>query len=110
MIAISTFELIRDKMIVCSFQKYSGDLNNTNIWLTIFHLSSIQMSSIQMAVQYSDHHSNTDTVFKWCSEYWTIFSPVFKWHLNNGPYSDKTNFNHLNTRPVQYSDPHCNIT
>ena len=72
-----------------------------------FHLSGIQMSGIQVVVQYSDHHSNTGPVFKWRSEYRTKSSPVFKWHSNNGPFGDHTTFNHLNTRLVRYSDPHC---
>ena len=29
-------------------------LNNGNIWITNFHLTDIQMSSIQMVVRYSD--------------------------------------------------------
>ena len=77
---------------------YSGDLNNEhlnngNIWITNFHLSGIQMSGIQMVVGYSDHHLNT--------------GPVFKWHSNNRPFGDRTTIDHLNTRLVQYSDPHC---
>ena len=75
-----------------------------------FHLSGIQMSSIQMVVQYSDHHLDTGLVFKWWSEYWTKFSPVFKWHSNNRPFGDLTAFDHLNTRLVRYSDPHCSLT
>ena len=34
-----------------------------------------------------------------------IKSPVFKWHSNNGPFSNWTTFDHLNTRLVRYSDP-----
>ena len=30
------------------------------------------------------------SVFKW----WSEFSPVFKWHLNNGPFGYRTTFNH----------------
>ena len=82
-------------------------LNNGNIWVTNFHLSGIQMSGIQMVVRYSDHHANTGPVFKWWSEYWTKFSRVFKWHSNNGSFGDRTIFDHLNTRLVRYSDPHC---
>ena len=65
---------------------------------------------IQMVVQYSDHHLNTSPVFKWCSQCQTKFSPVFKWHSNNGSFGDRTTFDHLNTRLVRYSDPHCIIT
>ena len=65
------------------------------------------MSSIQMVVRYSDHHWNTSPLFKWWSEYRTKFSPVFKWHSNNGPFGNQTTFDHLNTRLVRYSDPHC---
>ena len=84
---------------------YSGDLNNEHlnnkkIWITNFHLFGIQM--------YSDHHPNTSPVFKWWSEYRTKSSPVFKWHSNNGPFDNRTTFDHLNTRLVRYSDPHCN--
>ena len=35
------------------------------------------------------------------------FSPVFKWHSNNRPFSNRTTFDHSNTRQVMYSDPHC---
>ena len=92
---------------------YSGDLKNRNIWITNFYMSGIQMSGIQMfgiqmVVQYSDHHLNTGPVFKWCSEHRTKFCPVFKWHLSNRPFGDQTTFDHLNTRLVRYSDPHCN--
>ena len=59
---------------------------------------------------YSDHHSNTGPVFKWWSEYQTKFSPVFKWHSNTEPFDDHTTFDHLNSRLVRYSDPHCNVT
>ena len=72
-----------------------------------FYLSGIQMSGIQMVVQYSDPHLNTDPVFKWWSEYQTKLSTGFKWHSNNGPFGDRTNFDHLNTRLVGYSDPNC---
>ena len=50
------------------------------------------MSGIQMVVQYSDHHLDT--------------GPLFKWHLNAGPFSVQTTFKPSNTRLVQYSDPH----
>ena len=72
-----------------------------------YHLSGIQMSGIQMVVGYSDHHSNTGPVLKWWSEYNTKFSPVFKWHLNNGQFGDRTTFDHSKARLVRYSDPHC---
>ena len=42
-----------------------------------------------------------------CMEYRTKFSPVFKWHSNNGPFGDRKTFDHLNTRLVWNSDPHC---
>ena len=78
---------------------YSGDLNdgnqlnNGNILTTNFYLSDIQMSSRQMVVRYSDHHFKT--------------GPVFKWHSNTRPFSDRTTFDHLNSILVQYSDPCC---
>ena len=65
------------------------------------------MTSIQIGVWYSDHHSNNGHVFKWWSEYRTKFSLVFKWHSNKEPFSDQTTFDHLNNRLVWYSDPHC---
>ena len=34
-------------------------------------------------------------------------SVLFKWHSNNGPFSDWTTFDYMNTILVQYSDPHC---
>ena len=52
----------------------------TNIWITTFYLSGIQM-----VVWYSDNHLNNGRVFKQWSEYQTKFSLIFKWHLNNGP-------------------------
>ena len=36
-----------------------------------------------------------------------IKSAVFKWHLNNGPFGNRTTFDHLHVRLVQHSDPHC---
>ena len=30
-------------------------------------------------------------------------------HLNTGPLGDQTTFDHLNTRLVRYSDPHCTV-
>ena len=65
------------------------------------------MSGIQMVAWYSDHISNTGQVFKWGFDYQTKFSPVLKWHSNNGPFGDRTTFDHSNIRLVQYSDPHC---
>ena len=32
---------------------------------------------------------------------------VFKWHLKTRPFGIQTIFDHLNTRLVWYSDPHC---
>ena len=32
---------------------------------------------------------------------------MFKWHSKTGPFGYKTTFDHLNTRRVRYSDPHC---
>ena len=46
-------------------------------------------------------------VFKWWSEHQTKFSPIFKQHLNNGQLGDWIDFDHLSTRHVRYSDPHC---
>ena len=40
-------------------------------------------------------------VFKW------LGCPVFKWHLKTRPFGLQSLFNHLNTRPVRYSDLHC---
>ena len=36
-----------------------------------------------------------------------LFSPVFKCHLNTGPFANRTTFDHLNTRLVQFSDGYC---
>ena len=33
--------------------------------------------------------------------------PVFKCHLNTGPFTIRPYLDHLNTRHVRYSDPHC---
>ena len=61
-----------------------------------------------LLVRYSDvRYSNGSWVFRPPFEYRTKFSPVFKWHLNNGPFGDQTTFDHINSRLVQYSDPHC---
>ena len=68
-----------------------------------FYLFGIQMSGILMVVGYSDHYLNTGPLYKW----WSEFSWVFKWHLNTGPFSYRAIFDHLNTRMVWYSDPHC---
>ena len=38
-----------------------------------------------------------------------LFSPVFRCHLNTGPFSNRTTFDHLNTRLVCYSDGYCII-
>ena len=61
--------------------QYSRDLNNEHlnngkIWTTNFYLSCIQMSGIQMAFRYSDHHLNTSLVFKRWSEYRTKFTTI----------------------------------
>ena len=40
-------------------------------------------------------------VFKW------LGCLIFKWHLNTRPFSIQPLFDHLNTRLVRYSDPHC---
>ena len=42
-------------------------------------------------------------VFKW------LGCMVFKWHLKTRPFGIQPLFNHLNTRLVRYSDPHCRI-
>ena len=57
---------------------YKGDLNNErlnnrNICITNFYLSGIQMYGIQMVVWILGHHLDTDSVFKWGSEYRTKF-------------------------------------
>ena len=52
----------------------------------IFYLSSIQMPDIQKVVGYSDHYSNTGSVFKWWSEYQTN-----RWLDNFLPFEYKTN-------------------
>ena len=89
--------------LVLPFEYGTGwDLNNGNIWIMNFYLSGIQM-----VVGYSDYHSNTNPVFKWWSKCQTKFGPVFKWHSNTGLFSDQTTFDHLNTRLVRYSNPHC---
>ena len=36
-----------------------------------------------------------------------LFSPVFKCHFNTGPFANRTNFDHLNTKLVRYSDGYC---
>ena len=67
----------------------------------------VSVYSLYRYYKNSDHHLfNNGPVFKWWSEYQTKFSPVFKWHSNNGPFDDHTTFDHSNTRIVQYSDPH----
>ena len=33
--------------------------------------------------------------------------PVFRCHLNTGPFTNQTTFNHLNTGLVRYSDGYC---
>ena len=67
------------------------------------------MTIIQIVAWYSDHHLNAGPVFKWCSEYWTKFCQVFKWHSNTGLFSNQTAFDHLNNRLVYNSDPSCII-
>ena len=67
---------------------YSGDLNskhlnNGNIWIKNFYVTSIQM-----IVRFSK------------------FSLVFIWQSINGGFWDLTTFDHLNTRLVRYLDPH----
>ena len=104
--------LIRLQVGINFTLKYPRDLNNKhlnsgNIWIANFHLSRIHLSGIQMVFWYSDHHLKTGLVFKWQSEYRTKFIPVFKWHSHNGPFSNRTTFDHSNTRLVQYSDLHC---
>ena len=46
----------------------------TNIWI----------------METSEKPTFTCPVFKWWSEYRTKFSPEFKWHLNYGPFGDRT--------------------
>ena len=36
-----------------------------------------------------------------------LICPVLKWDFNTGPFGIQPYFNHLNTKPVRYSDPHC---
>ena len=36
-----------------------------------------------------------------------LFSSVFRCHLNIGPFANRTTFDHLNTRLVQYSGGYC---
>ena len=36
-----------------------------------------------------------------------LFSPVFRYHLNAGPFVNWTTFDHLNTEVVRYSDGYC---
>ena len=81
-------------------------MNTVGIWLTNIWITEFLNNELSL-VQYSDHHLNTGLVFKWWSEYRTKFSLVFKWHSDNRPFGDWTTFNHLNTRLVWYSDPHC---
>ena len=88
------------------------DLKQTNsitvgIWITNIWKMNFYLSGIKMVVRYLDHHSNTGLVFKRWYEYRTKFIPLFRWHLNAGPFSDQTTFDHLNTRLVGYSDPNC---
>ena len=97
-------------IIINSGDLNSKHLNNGIIRVADFCLSSIQISGIQMVVQYSYHHLNSSPGFKWWSEYHTNFCPVFKGHLNTGPFGHRTTFDHLNTRLVWYSDPHCIIS
>ena len=58
---------------------HTGHLKNKIIKITYFFQSSIQMTSIQMGVRYSDHHSDTSQIFKWWSKYQTKFSMVLKY-------------------------------
>ena len=78
----------------------SGDLNNEHLNNRNIKIINFYLSSIQMLVQYSDHHLYTSPTFKWWSEYQTLFSPVFKCHSNKGPFSDQITFDHSNTRLV----------
>ena len=43
--------------------------------------------------------------FVWYSNSWA----VFKWYLKTRPFGIQPLIDHLNTRLVQYSDPHCII-
>ena len=43
-----------------------------------------------------DYHSN-----------FGLFCPLFRCHLNTGPFDNRTIFDHLNTRLVRYSDGYC---
>ena len=67
----------------------SKHLNNGNLLITTFYLSSI--------------------VFKWQSGIQTtIIIPVWNSKaFSTGPFGDRTTLNRLNTRLVRYSDPNC---
>ena len=56
------------------------------------------MSGIKMLIQY--YRQPSGLVLKWWSENQTKYSPLFKWHLNTGPFGDRTTINNLNTRLV----------
>ena len=69
---------------------YSGDLNNEHL------------NNEFLLVRYSDvWYLNGSSVFRPPFEYRTKFSPVFKWHSNNGPFGDRTTFDfEYQTSPV----------
>ena len=95
---------------------YIADLNNTNlndgnIWITTVTCLLYRWLVI---VCFSSHGLNTfSSVFNNRLKVWYSSEPMtwainfFLSHdLNNGPFKDRTGFNHLNTKLVCYSDPH----
>ena len=68
--------------------------------------------TIKNTPQYG-HHSKLNFLKLWslvfrCFIVWNLdFLAVFGHHSKSGPFKDWTCFNHLNTRHLQISDPHC---
>ena len=66
------------------------------------------------AQDYGNGHLNSGLSLKWWSEYGSVNQMVI-WitnyhgirHLNSKPFGDQTDFHHLNTELVCYSDPQC---
>ena len=83
------------KYISCLFMtsgiKNSGPVHTKTRWRPFVWYSDNQAFRHSNGIQKQDH----------------LASPVFKWHSKTGPFGIQPLFNHLNTKLVWYSGPHC---
>ena len=96
------------------YKMYSGHLNSKHLNSELIWIANFYLFGIQMVAKWMVWTIRLSTMVKRLVSYQTLYHSnskilvCYSRHgLNNGPSSKQTVLEHLNTKLVGYSDPHC---